>query len=215
MRSQYGDYFNHDEDAPTYDAEVAEERDPIRTGYRSALRWVGECTTGCAYILDLGAGTGNTIVELPMTAEVVAVDISKAMLALARNKLKGRRVRYVQQDLLQYVDDAGRATFEAIVSSYTIHHLTEVEKEHLFQRSGDLLTPTGRMVLVDLMYQDAGDKGKLLKRYRENWQSVVDGLTEEFFWDISKAIPAIRSAGYEVTLRRFSDLSWGVLAQRK
>ena len=215
MRSQYGDHFNHDEDAPTYDAEVADERDPIRTGYRAALRWVGECTRGCLRVLDLGAGTGNTITELPPCADVVAVDVSSEMLALARKKLQRRQVSFLQKDLLEYVEEAGPPVFDAIVSSYAIHHLTQAEKEYLFRKSTDLLIPTGRMVLVDLMYQDQAHKDELLQGYRDSWPDVAEGLAKEFFWDISKSLPSVRSAGYEVTLKRFSDLSWGVLAQRR
>lgn len=42
MRSQYADYYNHDEDAPLYDQDVADETHPIRAGYTAALAWVIE-----------------------------------------------------------------------------------------------------------------------------------------------------------------------------
>ena len=89
MRSRHADYFNHDEDAPGYDADVADESSPIRAGYAAVLGWVIErAGIGAgSRVLDLGAGTGNLSGRIAACGELVCVDVSGKMSALAAPKL--------------------------------------------------------------------------------------------------------------------------------
>jgi len=56
-------------------------------------------------ILDLGCGTGNHALELGRRGcEVVGLDLSKSQLAVARQKIRGKRlpVRFVQGDMARF-----------------------------------------------------------------------------------------------------------------
>jgi hypothetical protein len=61
MRSQHAHTFNHDEWAAGYDADVADETNPIRAGYQATLGWVVEraAVGPDDAVVDLGIGTGN------------------------------------------------------------------------------------------------------------------------------------------------------------
>jgi methylase of polypeptide subunit release factors len=104
MRSRFVDKFNHDDEAPGYDEDVADERNPIREGYSALLRWVVDQASagGSSSVLELGTGTGNLAILLENFDRMVCVDISANMLGTARAKLADRpNVEYVQADLLQ------------------------------------------------------------------------------------------------------------------
>jgi putative AdoMet-dependent methyltransferase len=211
MRSVFADAYNHDTYAGTYDKNVADESNPIRKGYRAALDWIGTVVGHCSLILDLGTGTGNTIAVLPTNAKVVAVDVSKNMLQIAQKKLAGRDIEYIQSDILEYMETPSRRCFDGIVSSYAIHHLTEPEKAWLLSRTKELLLAGCKAVFVDLMYEDAGHRQALIEQYRQENADVAESIEEEIFWDIQKTRRLLEVLGFGYSMKRFSELSWGIM----
>src|SRR5512147_127446 len=91
MRSRFADTFNHDADAPDYDVDVSNEVDPVRAGYAALLDWTARsaCIEERHDVLELGAGTGNLTRLLWPARRIVAVDVSDAMLEIARRKVSG------------------------------------------------------------------------------------------------------------------------------
>lgn len=214
MRSRHIDRFNHDVDAADYDTDVTRERHPIRAGYAAVLKWVANEAdpTPASRVLDLGTGTGNTALALPAWATLDAVDVSENMAAIARSKLAGRApVTFVQADLLEYFDEP-RGPYDAIVSTYAIHHLTDEEKAALFAALAEALAPGGVAVFGDLMFADAAAKEEYLKTCPD--PVLVDDIRDEFFWDLSRDVAELQRHGLVVTTRRLSELSWGVAARR-
>ncbi|HXF60291.1 MAG TPA: class I SAM-dependent methyltransferase [Caldilineaceae bacterium] len=221
MQSRYGALFNHDPWADNYDLDVQNERDPVRTAYGEVLAWtVAQAAIGPGdVVVDLGAGTGNTALLIPQAAAIICVDLSARMIELARPKLAHRpEVRFVQADLLGFFDDLdfgaefGAPAFDALVSTYAVHHLTEDEKDELFHRIARHLRPGGRAAFGDLMVLNRAERDRLVDYYRELGDAdTVEGLTEEFFWIVEGIERRFADAGLAVTaLRRFSTLSWGV-----
>ncbi|HEU5142388.1 MAG TPA: class I SAM-dependent methyltransferase [Solirubrobacterales bacterium] len=96
-------------------------------------------------VLDLGTGDGRLLVRLRedrpgMTG--VGLDFSEVMLAAARERFAGEeRVELVEHDLGEPLPDLGR--FDAIVSSFAIHHLEHERKRALYGEVFDLLEPDG------------------------------------------------------------------------
>jgi|SRR6516225_5442653 len=88
MRSRYGDVFNHDDEADGYDLEVRNEKDPIRAAYDDVLRWVAQeaRVISTSRVLELGSGTGNLSSLIPVCGELIGVDLSGRMEAIARKK---------------------------------------------------------------------------------------------------------------------------------
>ncbi len=96
-------------------------------------------------ILDLGTGDGRLMALLkcdrPHT-EGIAIDFSETMLSAARARFaEAVTVTVVAHDLSQPLPDLGR--FDAIVSSFAIHHLDDSRKYALYSEVFARLEPGG------------------------------------------------------------------------
>jgi SAM-dependent methyltransferase len=106
-----------------------------------------ECLPGrVSRVLDLGSGGGRLLGLVKLArpeAEAVALDFSEAMLCELRERFGGdRRIVVVSHDLEQPLPSSlGR--FDAVVSSFAIHHLPHQRKRSLYVEIFDLLNPNG------------------------------------------------------------------------
>jgi tRNA (cmo5U34)-methyltransferase len=100
-----------------------------------------------ARILDIGAGDGQLIRMIKESShrsdvEFVALDISPVMLeSLKDNFANDTRVKVIEHDLDDSLPDLGY--FDAIISSFVIHHLRHSRKYSLYEEINDMLNPTG------------------------------------------------------------------------
>jgi tRNA (cmo5U34)-methyltransferase len=96
-------------------------------------------------ILDLGTGNGRLITLLRANrpeASCVGLDFSEVMLDVARERFTSEpHVELVRHDLSESLPDLGR--FDAVVSSFVIHHLEHERKRSLYEEVFDLLEPGG------------------------------------------------------------------------
>lgn len=216
MRSSHVDLYNHDEDAATYDQDVLRSEDPIREGYAEVLDWVAQNAgiTQDSTVVELGSGTGNLTARLPPCRSLVCVDVSAEMTRIARRKLGGvSHVSYVQADILEYFD-ADPPPFDVAVSTYVVHHLTQQEKELLFDQLVRRLLPGGRALFGDLMLESTQEERVLIDHYRSiDDNATADAIEEEFFWHVDASVGYLRNLGLSVETIRFSTLSWGIKVQ--
>jgi len=183
--------FNHDPDAAGYDADVTDETNPIRDGYGRTLAWVAgqanrmcRCPAGGSepWVLDLGCGTGNSILPLRPEISVTAVDISRNMVRIARAKLPGRTISWEIDDILHYVDSRPLEGFDTIISTYALHHLTPAERQTLFLRIGEKTHVDVSVVVGDLMYADESDRRRIIDFYGQAYPDLAADFADEFFW---------------------------------
>jgi tRNA (cmo5U34)-methyltransferase len=96
-------------------------------------------------VLDLGTGDGRLLALLQSDRpEIVGVglDFSEVMLDAARKRFADdERVELVQHDLAEPLPELGR--FDAVISSFAIHHLEHDRKHSLYREVFDLLAPGG------------------------------------------------------------------------
>jgi len=216
-RSANADIFNHDPDAATYDKEVRNETDPIRTGYRDVLRWVIRHAdiTPTSRVLELGSGTGNLSALIASCGELVCVDVSEKMEAVAKCKV-GHLVnrRFIKADILEvFTQELGK--FDVVISTYAVHHLTDQEKRQLFALLVDRLLPSGRAVFGDLMVQNSFEKDEMIRLYlAKGHRATAQAIREEFFWLLDAATADLNDLRFKVEAERLSDLSYGVIAQK-
>ena len=217
MRSKHVDDYNHDEWAEEYDADVSQEDNPIRAGYDALLDWVVQVADirPDSRVLELGSGTGNLTVRIPVCGDLVCVDISQRMEEVARPKLAHLTQRsFIEDDILQ-VFERPLGMFDRVISTYTVHHLTSSEKRQLFEHVWAHLAPGGRAVFGDLMLEDESQAAVKAVVYRAEAQAdVAESIEEEWFWRLDACVADLEEIGFTVTVQRFSDLSFGVLAEK-
>ncbi|HUO24698.1 MAG TPA: class I SAM-dependent methyltransferase [Candidatus Aquilonibacter sp.] len=96
-------------------------------------------------LLDLGTGDGRLlalVLEQHPGAEAVAVDFSPAMLAASGKRFAGNAaVAIVAHNLDRPLPVVG--SFDAVVSSFAIHHLVHKRKRALYAEIYDVLSPGG------------------------------------------------------------------------
>lgn len=117
---------------------------PHRTeGEAELLDWLPEPTTR---VLDLGSGDGRLLHLVkcahPDTAGV-AVDFSDAMLGRLRERFATDPTVSVLAHDLNLPLPASLGLFDAIVSSFAIHHLAHERKRALYREAYDRLRPGG------------------------------------------------------------------------
>lgn len=106
--------------------------------------------------LDLGSGDGamsQLMRSVAPEAGAVLVDFSEPMLARAEARLGHGDWQTVQADLSAagWQQNLPVRTFDAVVSSYAIHHLTSERKRALFAEVHSLLAPGGMFVNMDVV----------------------------------------------------------------
>ena len=100
---------------------------------------------GASRILDLGCGDGRLlalVLERFPKATGIAVDFSPAMLERARRRFAAdKRVEIREHNLDYPLPKLG--SFDTIVSSLAIHHVTDERKRELYTEVFHLLAPAG------------------------------------------------------------------------
>jgi tRNA (cmo5U34)-methyltransferase len=101
--------------------------------------------TDAKRVLDLGSGAGRLLALVMAgrpSAEFVALDFSPAMLDELRRRFgKESRISIVAHDFDKILPDMGR--FDAVISSFAIHHVHHGRKRVLYEEIFNLLTPCG------------------------------------------------------------------------
>jgi ubiquinone/menaquinone biosynthesis C-methylase UbiE len=113
--------------------------------------------------VDLGCGTGRHAALLSRHFDqVLAVDISASMLAVAQRHRAAPNITYEPRDLLDVT--AGRdGRFDLVFSAFALHHVADLEPA--LRQIRCLVRPGGQAVLIDLCDQPR-DRAWLLAEAR-------------------------------------------------
>jgi len=111
-------------------------------GYTALLE---EVPAGIRRVLDLGSGDGrllDSVLRIRPDARGVALDFSPFMLDQLKNRFGHRAdAQIVSHNLDDSLPPLG--TFDAVVSSFAIHHLSHERKRQLYEEIWALLEPGG------------------------------------------------------------------------
>jgi len=182
---------------------------------RAALRMLG-VKPGWR-VADIGCGNGVLATEAAlMGAEVDAVDISPAMLALAKIYARDRkaRVRTQPAGLLSFSSDPD--SYDLIVSEFTLHHLPDFWKAVALSRIYRALKPGANFYLRDIVYVSTPDGSERdvgqwadfhIKNHDFSRESVISHMRDEystFGWVMERMLTdvgfALTSADYHAPM---------------
>jgi SAM-dependent methyltransferase len=182
---------------------------------RTLLAKCGE--TSDAVAIDLGCGSGQVTFPLARRCRhVVAVDVDSHAIEMLRGRATREGVTNVQA-VVQPIEtlDLDPGSVDLVVSNYALHHLRDVDKRALVERSFDWLRPGGRVVIGDMMFGRGADRtdrqiiwGKvrvLIRRGPAGWWRVVKNAARFTFRIQDKPL---KPAEWEAIVRRagFSDV---------
>jgi 2-polyprenyl-3-methyl-5-hydroxy-6-metoxy-1,4-benzoquinol methylase len=137
-------------------ASISDSHDDADLRARAALKMLG-VQRGWR-IADIGCGNGVLATEAAlMGAEVDAIDISPAMLALAEIYARDRKapVRTQSAGLLSFSYQP--ESYDLIVSEFTLHHLPDFWKAVAMSRIYRALKPGASFYLRDIVYVSMPD----------------------------------------------------------
>jgi SAM-dependent methyltransferase len=102
-------------------------------------------SAGVRRVLDLGTGDGRLLALLlheKPEAEGIGLDVSPTLMQAASDRFAGdKRVQLGPHDLNEKLPNLGR--FDAVVSSFAIHHLPDKRKRNLYREVFERLEPGG------------------------------------------------------------------------
>jgi SAM-dependent methyltransferase len=148
-------------------------------------------------ILDLGTGDGRLLALLKIDrhqAQAVALDFSPAMLEAAGRRFAGdSTVAVVEHNLDDRLPDLGR--FDAVVSSFAIHHCVDVRKRSLYAEVFELLEPGG--VFCNLEHV-ASPTPALHARFLQmmGWTPEMEDRSNKLL-DVETQLGWLRAIGFE------------------
>ena len=143
---------------------------------------------GARRVLDLGTGDGRLMALVKLARpeiQGVATDISPTMLDKARSRFaENHDISVVEHDLNNSLPDMG--TFDVILSSFSIHHVSDERKQGIYKEIFNILDPGGIFCNLEHVSSSTG-------RLHEDFYNAL-GAT---LWDED---PTNKCAGVEMQL---------------
>lgn len=191
IKNNWKDKWNFSGWAKSYDEDIKKDRGQLKiyANYNLILQTVYDLVEGLnnqnAKVLEIGVGTGNLASKfLDNSYNIIGIDQSREMLAIAKQKHPSLRVRLGEFLKIPYENN----TFDVIVSTYAFHHLNEDEKNIAIQEMMRVLKDNGAIVIGDLMFEGKEQKADMLKtlskeeieEVEDEYYSYIDLLKCEF-----------------------------------
>ncbi len=173
-------------EASVRDAEAADAY-PF-AGYSRVLKAVcaGVPDVARPVILDLGFGTGALTAQLyERGCDVWGQDFSPRMLALAQARMPDAHL--FGGDFARGLAAPLRENrYDAVISTYALHHLTDEEKVALLRTLQGLLKPGGKVLIGDVAFRDRAAQDRCRTENGDGWDEDEHYFVYE---DLQKALP--------------------------
>lgn len=136
-------------------------------------------------VLDIGFGTGTLTAKLyEQGCRIWGQDFSAKMIELAKEKMP-EAVLY-QGDFSEGIaEEARRNRYDAVIATYSLHHLSDEKKISLIKSLLPLLNEGGCIYIGDVAFKTRADLEKCRALIGEEWDDeeiyfVADELSEAF-----------------------------------
>ena len=148
-------------------------------------------------ILDLGCGDGRILALLRIDrpqAQGVALDFSPTMLKAARERFYGEaNVQIIDHNLDETLPNLGR--FDAVVSSFAIHHCTDQRKRQLYSEIHAALEVGG--IFCNLEHVSAGSPALHQRFLTALGITAADEDPSNKVVDVGTQLEWLRQIGFE------------------
>lgn len=142
--------------------------------------------------LDLGCGTGTLTVMLKQSvpgAQVTGLDGDEQVLAIAREKARQSGLDISWDFGLAYELPYPESSFDVVLSSLVIHHLTRPDKVRTFREANRVLRPGGGFHLLDF-----GPPYNLLTRLQAAIMTHLEEAADHF---AGRILPMLQESGFD------------------
>ena len=192
--------------ADGYDRSVGlsdEENTYPFAGYKAVLNAIFSTImekSPCA-VLDIGFGTGTLAAKLYENGcRIYGQDFSERMTEIAQEKMPGAELH--KKDFSEgLAPGLAEKTFDFIVSTYALHHLTLAGKVSLIKELHARLNPGGMLLIGDIAFEDSAELNACRIQTGEEWDD------DEIYFTYSE----IREYFPEMTFEKLSFCA-GILA---
>ncbi len=176
--------------ADGYDKSVAvsEENDEYPfAGYGQILNTIYNhvLTNPGRQVLDIGFGTGTLTTKLyEQGCTIYGQDFSQRMIDLAQEKMPEAHL-YQGDFTLGLANELMGRQYDAIIATYSLHHLSDTQKVRFFRDLLELLAPNGCIYVGDVAFRTREELEACRRRMAEKWDEdeiyfVFEELKEAF-----------------------------------
>ena len=138
-----------------------------------------------AVVLDIGFGTGTLTAKLYENGcTVYGQDFSERMIDLASEKMPGAHL--YQGDFSQGLVGALQSrSYDFIVATYSLHHLTDNQKVRFLHSLLERLNKDGKILIGDVAFRTRMDLEECQREVGDEWDDeeiyfVIDEMTSAF-----------------------------------
>lgn len=178
-------------------------------------------------VLDLGAGTGLLtmfVQQVIPDASYLLVDIAEKMLDVAKTRFSNcNNITYKTCD---YCSNFPEGTFDLVVSSLSIHHLDDTEKQLLYGTIFKSLNKGGYFVNLDQFNADSKEVNDI---YTDSWYESIKNsgisVDEMNSWlkrreldkenTISQSLEMLKNSGFNNVECIYQHMKFGVIIGSK
>lgn len=155
-------------------------KEVLGTIYRSIL------SSNQKIVLDIGFGTGTLSAKLyGQGCEIYGQDFSEVMIALARPKIPKAKL-YCSDFSNGLVRQLTHNKYDAIVATYSLHHLTDAQKIDFIYSLLPLLNGNGCIYIGDVAFMTRDELQKCKELSGDEWD---DDEIYFVFEELSKVFP--------------------------
>ena len=149
-------------------------------------------------VLDLGCGDASMALPLLSVTHLhayIGCDLSQPALDIAHKALVDKNIRHqcICDDMMKVAAEQADESIDLVLSSYALHHLNALQKQHIVRDISRILKPCGFFILIDIFRETEENRSAYMRNYmgylRANWTNlskssqdlIVDHATEYDF----------------------------------
>lgn len=164
-----------------------------------------------ATVLDIGAGTGNlTTVATKAGYNTVGIEPNSKMRNIATKKYPS--LKFLSGTFLSLpIDDN---SIDAIINSYSFHHLTDSEKKESIKILKRKLRKNGTIIITDTMYDSLETREALIQdAYSKNFTALAHDLETEFYTTHKVLTELFEAENFTVSYQQMNKFVWILTAK--